>query len=94
MAVNYSNFGGGFVARRGGSYLKRYLTYRSFRAVDNAGKAAAGCFGSTVKLFLYAVGLLFIIGLIGIVIPYVLIAVAVVALIILIVWLIRRKKKK
>lgn len=82
------------MARKGGSYLKRYLTYRSFRAVDNAGKAAAGCFGSTVKLFLYAVGLLFIIGLIGIVIPYVLIAVAVVALIVLIVWLVRRKKKK
>lgn len=82
------------MARKGGSYFKRYLAYRSFRAAEDVGKATAGCLGGTVKLFLYIFGLLLVISIIGMIIPYVLIAVAVVALIVLIVWLVRRKKKK
>lgn len=80
------------MARSGGSYFKRHTAHSSFRAADNAEKAAAGCFGSTVKLFLYAIVSVFILGIIGIFIPYVLIAVAAVALIFLTVRLVRRKK--
>lgn len=70
-------------------FMKRYLTYRAIRGAGKAGREAAGCGMGVFKLLLMICGLL----IICFVFPYVLIAIAAVALVVLVVWLIRRKKK-
>ncbi len=70
-------------------FLKRYFTYRAIRGAGKAGREAAGCGMSAFKLLLMIFALL----VVCFVFPYVLIAVAVIALVALVVWLIVRKKK-
>lgn len=71
-------------------FMKRYLTYRAIRGAGKAGREAAGCGTGAFKLLLMICGLL----IVCFVFPYVLIAIAVIALVALVVWLIVRKKKK
>lgn len=77
------------MSRRSG-FIKRYLTYRAIRGAGDAGREAAGCGMGVFKLLLMICGLL----IVCFVFPYVLIAIAAIALVALVVWLIVRKKKK
>lgn len=78
------------MSNRSASFFKRYLTFKAIRGAGKAGREATGCGMSVFKLLLMICGLL----IVCFVFPYVLIAIAVIALVILIVWLIVRKKKK
>lgn len=80
--------------RRGfGSYLRHYLTYRSFRTVDKAGREAAGCLGGTVKLILWIFVALIVVTSVAVVFPYILIGIVAVGLVVLVVYLVRRRKR-
>lgn len=75
---------------RHSGFIERYLTYRAIRGAGKAGRGVAGFGMSVFKLLLILCGLL----IVCFVFPYVLIAIAVIALVILVVWLVRRKKRK
>lgn len=69
-------------------FMKRYLTYRAIRGAGKTGRKAAAWGMGMFKLLLMICGLI----IVCFVFPYVLIAIAAIALVSLVVWLIRRKK--